>query len=235
MAIIQPYGDPSAHGQLNKTLVFRRRKDKVILGGINRPVKKRSLLQEQQRAKLKPANDAYGVLYYESKIFYRTRGIQLRSSANNLFIRKFLENKLPSTSYGKDIKSVLGMSIFSPAGFHSDSLEIKIEFLDQGEIDYLSYGFVEDNANIFTHEFDAVNPIRQRLKIVEGGYIGVDIPFRYVVNIHWTNFLDEEFSYWMRLPKIHLDGLEGIYLYIATDWSLYWDNTMRRLACVPNF
>ncbi len=235
MAIITPYGDPSAHGQINKTLVFRRSQGKVVFGGINRPKLKSSPLQQQQRAKMKPGIDAYKLLYYESKIFYRARGIQLRSSEYNLFIRKFLENKLPSTSFGKDIKSVLSMSVFDLVGQYPDSLEIAIQFLDEGAPDYISYGFVEDNANTFTKEYDAVNPIRQRLKIIEGWGWDVHVPFRYVINIHWIDFSDVEYSYWMRLPKFNLDASEGIYLYIATDWSLYWDSTMRRLACVPNF
>lgn len=235
MATLQPYGDPSAHGTINNSLTFQRRGEKVILKGKSRPPLKVSAAQQIQRDKFKPANQLFKVLYFESKQFYKKRATQLRSSAQNLFIRKYLENDLPSTTFGKDIKQVTGMSIFDLVGDQSDSLEIKLEFLENGESDYRSYGFVEDNANIFTQEETAINPVIQRLKIFEGGYLGVDIPFRYVVNVHWIDFSDNPFSFEMRLPQARLEASEGFYLYIATDWSVWWDINFRKLACTPNF
>ena len=59
----------------------------------------------------------------------------------------------------------------------------------------------------------------------------IEIPFRYLVAVHWKDFADVEHVSNLRLPDLDFEPGLGYYLQMSNDWSTWWDDPMRRLAC----
>lgn len=94
----------------------------------------------------------------------------------------------------------------------------------------ITYASIQDTSKIFTEgETETVTRV-QRIKIMETAGVGAKIPFYYTVLVNWQDFEDNVSHGIMRLPEINLVAGEVKYLYIASDWSLYWDTRFTRLA-----
>lgn len=231
MAFVVPFGDMNAHGKLNNSLQFKRWRNKSLLTSKTNSKKSNSPDQVKQREVFEDAIRKSGLLYFETKEFYRKRGAEYNLSWRCLFIKKKLKKLDPKPINKKNVKDVENMVLYDSVGDESNNLEVSIEFKENGGSDYSSYGLVEDNSNIFTKEDTAVDPAQMRIKIVERYGSDITIPFRYLVAVHWKDFADVEHVSNLRLPDLDFEPGLGYYLQMSNDWSTWWDDPMRRLAC----
>ncbi len=93
------------------------------------------------------------------------------------------------------------------------------------------YASIEDNSNIFTKIQEIDTPVVQILRISTLAGYSADIPFRYLISVEWKNTEGETVNSVIRLPELQLEALQVIELYLARDWSVYWDPQLHRLAC----
>ncbi len=126
MAMVSPYGDPNAHGPINKTLCFQRYKGSSFLRTFPRPVSRKTPALIIQRQKLTDAGRAYSLLPGESKRFYRRRASQQQRTSRNLFMSAHMKKYLPSINRPIPCKSIEDMVIFTPAGLYLNEIKISI-------------------------------------------------------------------------------------------------------------
>lgn len=126
MAMISPYGDPNAHGPINKTYCFQRYKSKVFLRNIPRPVSRNTAAQITQRQKFSDASAAYNLLTGSSKYFYKKRAAQKMMTSKNLYMSGNIKQYLPSILRPIPAKSIEDLVIFTPAGLYEDEILISV-------------------------------------------------------------------------------------------------------------
>lgn len=152
MAMVSPYSDPNAHGQINKTFCFQRYKKKVFMRTLPRPVSRNTADQIIQRQKLSDASKAYSLLTGNSKYYYRKRASQKSKTGLNLFMSGHMKNYLPSTLLPIPAKSIEDMVIFTPAGLYSD--EIKISIVNE----YHPFSFHNKHGSLDEIENSVIGP-----------------------------------------------------------------------------
>jgi len=162
MAKVAPYGDPNAHGSLNKTLTFRRYKNKVIMQSLIRPGKSNSSAQIAQRDKMKAGNEAYSLLTNASKWFYHKRATQKETTRKGMFMHAYMRNFLPSTLRPIHCKSIEDMVIFNTAGHYPDNLDITIynqlpNYLPQPEDSCILWNQLQDASLVSQIGIDGTN------------------------------------------------------------------------------
>lgn len=126
MAKVRPYGDPNAHGPLNKSICFRRYRNQVIMQTFPNPYDPASPLQLQQRAKLIAANKAWTMTKGASRFFYRKRAAQRRKTGKSLFMWAYMNQRIPSTHRPIFCKSIESMIAYYVAGTHPNEIEFLI-------------------------------------------------------------------------------------------------------------
>ena len=126
MAMVSPYGDPNAHGPINKTLCFQRYKGSSFLRTFPRPVSRKTPALINQRQKLTDASRDYNFLPRSSKYFYRRRASQQQRTGRALFMSAHMKKYLPSILRPITCKSIEEMVIYTPAGLYLDEIEIMI-------------------------------------------------------------------------------------------------------------
>jgi len=94
-----------------------------------------------------------------------------------------------------------------------------------------TYGQVNDNSNIFTPGADIEDTPAQRIVIQNIGGYDLEIPFRYYVAVTWSGPGVESRTSLIRFPKMSIGIGKTAYLYLASDWSTYFDKNLIDLAC----
>lgn len=112
MAIIAPYGDPSAHGKVTPGLAFRRLGPRVTFGANRRPRNKNTPAQQTQRDKIRQAVAKYRQLNFEEKVFLRRRGAMLSKNIYNLYISSQLKGNDWSKIKGHQLKEINDIVLF---------------------------------------------------------------------------------------------------------------------------
>lgn len=92
------------------------------------------------------------------------------------------------------------------------------------------FGNVHDNSNIFTQETPVGDYITAvKIENLTGNV--EKIPFYYLCVVDVLRLPDDHLYKLLRLPKIKLEAHQIVYLYVSSDFSVYWDPGLTKLAC----
>jgi hypothetical protein len=146
MAIIAPYGDPSAHGKVTPGLAFRRLGPRVTFGANRRPRNKNTAGQQTQRDKIRQAVQKYRILNFEEKIFLRRRGSMKSKTLYNLYTSSQLKGNDWSKIQGHQLQTINDMVIYDLQQF--DPNDVKFTLLSSNTKD------ITDNIILYS-KFDS--------------------------------------------------------------------------------
>lgn len=154
MAKVIPYACATAHGQLNRTLCFRRRGEKVVLGKIPRPVYTNSAGQQTNRIKFREGVQRYQLMNFDEKNFLRKRATQLPGNSYALWQSKYMNNRIWSHDKPIGIASISNMVIQDPAGEEINNALISIEAVATSlqDIDCLFWNRLGSNYQVDNSE-----------------------------------------------------------------------------------
>lgn len=114
MATIAPYGDPSAHGKLNDSLMFRRYRGAVHLQQMPRKKKRTGPAIEAQRQKLIDAMSSWRMQTDITKAWYRKRAEWKQIPGRAYYIKAFMKGFLASTEEQTQCKQITNAVLYDP-------------------------------------------------------------------------------------------------------------------------
>lgn len=146
MAKVVPYADPNAHGTLGESVTFRRRGPKVLMEAVRNPVDRKSAAQLLQREKISQASKAYNLISGATKYYFRKRGTQRSRTGKDYYLKKYLANRMPSTTHKTDIQSIQDMVLFDCVGVGLQDIKFTLISLDSSALNYFLWNKLDAAA-----------------------------------------------------------------------------------------
>jgi hypothetical protein len=183
MAIVQPFGDPNAHGSLADSLTFRRSKLGVILEKKPHPRPSNTPDQIVQRAAFASAQAAWWGYDFVSKPYFNLRGVQLNLTPRNLFSRAYLLGQLP-TNERLACTQVVDVQLLEPAGYTNLNTVIAFASWDTVGQYWAGMGQLDIDTNIWTAQPDFGHWMSSLWISVWSTLV---LPFRWGIYIKWKD------------------------------------------------
>lgn len=145
----------------------------------------------------------------------------------------FPKKEIPSTTNMNRIKEIIGCRLLNPV--MSGLKDARFAWQAgpaPGGYPY-ALGRIYDNENLLLQTF--ISPVNGATIILIDNETAnpFTIPYNYIIEINWIDFADLQYTDAIYLPEINLAGHTQLILYIADDWSLYYDQALTNLANSP--